>query len=56
MSKNPEMLEKMFTSNPQVQAMMEKNPQLRHALSDPKTLQDVQKLSLNSFIFISVDV
>lgn len=41
MAKNPELLEKMFLSNPQVQAMVEKHPQLRQALSDPKTLQDV---------------
>lgn len=43
MSKNPELLERMFMSNPEVQAMVEKNPQLRQALSDPKTLQDVYK-------------
>jgi len=46
-SKNPEMLEKMFMSNPQVQAMVEKHPQLKHALSDPKTLQDMFNMSTN---------
>lgn len=47
MAKNPELLEKMFMANPQVQALMKKNPQLRHALSDPKTLQDMLQMSTN---------
>jgi len=47
MAKNPELLEKMFMANPQVQALMKKNPQLRHALSDPKTLQDMLQMTTN---------
>jgi len=47
LSSNPELMQTMILSNPRIKEVTEKNPQLRHALSDPKTLQDILQMSSN---------
>lgn len=37
----------MLMSNPQIQQLLEKNPELRHALSDPSTLQSMLSAASN---------
>lgn len=37
----------MLQSNPTLRQLLERNPQLRHALSDPKTLRDLLEMSGN---------
>jgi ubiquilin len=32
---NPDMLRNMIASNPQMQAMMDANPEIRHVINDP---------------------
>ena len=34
-------------SNPQLRALMDRNPQLRHALSDPATLRQTMQMMRN---------
>lgn len=41
LSENPEFVFEMLQANPKFKAMMERNPQFRHALSDPSTLRDL---------------
>lgn len=54
MSKNPELLEQMFLANPQFQKMAEKNPQIKHALSDPSTLKTMFDMSTNPKVYKEV--
>lgn len=51
MTKNPEVMEKLMMSNPQVKKLMESNPQLRQALKDPKTLQQMMEMSTNPKLY-----
>lgn len=44
---NPEMMQKMLQSHPKLKQMMEKNPQIKHALSDPKTIKEIFEMSTN---------
>lgn len=44
---NPEMMQKMLQSHPKLKQMMEKNPQIKHALSDPKTMKEIFEMSTN---------
>lgn len=47
MAGNPELLQSLMLSNPRMQAAMRRNPQLRHTLSDPSTMQDLLAASTN---------
>ena len=47
MESNPEMYQQMLLSNPQIQNLLEKNPELRHALSDPSTLKTMLTAATN---------
>jgi len=41
LSENPEFVFEMLQAHPKFKAMMDRNPQFRHALSDPSTLRDL---------------
>jgi ubiquilin len=41
LAQNPEMMLELLQMNPKMKALMERNPQIRHALSDPSTLQEI---------------
>lgn len=41
LASNPDMMLELLQMNPKMKAMMERNPQIRHALSDPSTLQEL---------------
>ena len=44
---NPDMMRNMITSNPQLQAMMDANPQMRHVLNDPAVLRQTMEMMRN---------
>ena len=44
---NPEILRSMIASNPQMQAMMDANPQIRHVLNDPSILRQSMEVMRN---------
>jgi len=39
---NPELMSQIMLSNPQIQALMERNPELAHILNDPVLLRQVK--------------
>ena len=41
MTENPEFIRSMFTSNPQMRSLLEKNPELEHILNDPQVMKEV---------------
>jgi hypothetical protein len=41
LANNPEMMIEFLQMNPKMKALMERNPQIRHALSDPSTLKEI---------------
>jgi hypothetical protein len=47
LSNNPELYQQMLFNNPQMQKLLEKNPELRHALSDPATLKSMMTAATN---------
>lgn len=47
MAANPELYQQMLMSNPQMQKLIEKNPELGHALSDPSTLKSMLNAAAN---------
>ena len=44
---NPEMIRSMFASNPQMQAVLEANPQLNHMLNDPALMRQSMEMARN---------
>lgn len=47
LSSNPELYQQLFLGNPQIQKLIESNPELRHALADPETLQTMLQAASN---------
>ncbi len=47
MAGNPELYQQMILSNPHLQSLLESNPELRRALSDPSTLQSILSAASN---------
>jgi hypothetical protein len=47
LANEPEMLLELLQMNPRMKAMMERNPQIRHALSDPSTLKEILEQGRN---------
>jgi ubiquilin len=47
---NPDMMRNMITSNPQLQAMMDANPQIRHVLNDPAVLRQVWSVDSGGWV------
>ena len=47
MSRNPEMLRQMIQSDPRMREVMEANPELGHALSDPETIRRTLEVARN---------
>lgn len=48
LSKNPELMLSLMQMNPQIKSLMDKNPAIRHAMSDPDTLKQMLLASTNS--------
>lgn len=48
------MMLELLQMNPKVKAMMEKDPNIRHALSDPKTLQEILQTGSNPKMYQEV--
>ena len=44
---NPDKMRNMITRNPQLQAMMDANPQIRHVLNDPAVLRQTMEMMRN---------
>jgi flagellar biosynthesis GTPase FlhF len=47
LSQNPELLRLALTNNPKMKAYLERNPQIRQALEDPQTMQEMLEASMN---------
>ena len=44
---NPELIRNMFMSNPQMQQVLEANPQLNHVLNDPALMRQTMEMARN---------
>lgn len=44
---NPEMFIEMMEANPRTKALLQKNPQMRHAMRDPKLMQEMMEMAMN---------
>ena len=47
MMSNPDVIQNMFESNPQLREMLDANPQIRQVLRDPDTLQQAMRAATN---------
>ena len=44
---NPEMIRSVVSSNPQIQSLMERNPELSHALNNPDVMRQAMQVMRN---------
>jgi ubiquilin len=44
---NPEALQNLFASNPQMQQLMERNPELSHILNNPDLMRQAMEMASN---------
>lgn len=43
MMENPELMKSLFASNPQLQRLMDENPEIRHAMNDPTFMRQMMR-------------